>query len=95
MNGWMARSYRFALGGLCFGALLTTGIASRADEPLNLVGTWKGIAQAVHIGANPYRAGDQSGPNFSSATIEFTFTKRSSRAIASAGSHPMASAPKP
>jgi hypothetical protein len=74
MNGWMARSYRLALGGICFGALAISGLPSRAEEPLNLVGTWKGIAQAVHVGANPYRPSEQSGANFSSATIEFTFT---------------------
>ena len=74
MNGWMARSCRFVLAGVCFGAFVTTGAASRADEPPNLVGTWKGIAQAVHTGTNPYRAGATPEPNFSSATIEFTFT---------------------
>ena len=74
MNGWTAMLGKLAFGGLCVAASVTSGLPARAEEPLNLVGTWKGVAQAVHRGTNPYRPTEQSGPNFSSATIEFTFT---------------------
>jgi hypothetical protein len=39
-----------------------------------MVGTWKGTAIAVQIGANPHRDNsDRARPSFSSATLEFTF----------------------
>ncbi|MCB8822638.1 hypothetical protein [Microvirga rosea] len=46
---------------------------AHAEEPPKMVGTWKGMAQAVHIGSNPYRVAEKNGPNFSSNEIEFTF----------------------
>ncbi len=51
---------------------LTTG-AAWADDPPTLVGTWKGNAYAVQIGANPYRPEEGTGPSFPSAGIEFSF----------------------
>jgi hypothetical protein len=74
MSGWIAMLGKLAFGTLCTGALAISGSPARAEEPLNLVGTWKGVAQAVHRGTNPYRPAEQSGPNFSSEPLEFTFT---------------------
>ncbi|MGE3743588.1 MAG: hypothetical protein AB7I59_29285 [Geminicoccaceae bacterium] len=54
-------------------ALLLAGNA-RAEDPPDLVGTWKGTAYAVHIGSNPYRVAEKAGPNFPDNGIEFTYT---------------------
>lgn len=58
-------------------AVIVAGLASaggaRAEDPPKMVGTWKGMAQAVHIGSNPYRVAEKNGPNFSGNEIEFTF----------------------
>jgi hypothetical protein len=47
---------------------------SSAQTAPNLVGTWKGMAQAVHMGVNPYRVPSSSAPVFSASTMEFTVT---------------------
>jgi hypothetical protein len=57
-----------------FGVLATSAMPSWAQEIPNLVGTWKGTAQAVFVGENPYRPAERSGPNMPAKTIEFTFT---------------------
>ena len=57
----MSRSVHLCLAAAA--ALLLAGPA-RAEDPPNLVGTWKGIAHAVHIGSNPYRVAEKAGPNF-------------------------------
>lgn len=59
-----------ALSGLI--ALAASG--ARAQEPPNLIGTWKGSTQAVYIGSNPYRVAEKAGPNFSTTLIEFTYS---------------------
>jgi hypothetical protein len=46
---------------------------AQAQSAPNLVGTWKGQAQAVFLGANPYRKTEHKGPNFSKDVREFTF----------------------
>jgi hypothetical protein len=74
MNGWIAMLRKLAFGGLCLGASVTFGLPARAEEPLNLVGTWKGVAQGVHRGTNPYRPSEQSGANFSTEALMFTYT---------------------
>jgi hypothetical protein len=48
--------------------------SARAQEPPNLIGTWKGSTQAVYIGSNPYRVAEKTGPNFSTTPIEFTYS---------------------
>ncbi|QFR34506.1 hypothetical protein [Ancylobacter sp. TS-1] len=53
--------------------LSTMGIA-QAQEPPNLVGVWKGTAQAVGIGPTPYRLPDGPGPVFFDQNMEFTYT---------------------
>ena len=59
-----------ALSGLI--ALAASG--ARAQEPPNLIGTWKGSTQAVYIGSNPSRVAEKAGPNFSTNLIEFTYS---------------------
>jgi hypothetical protein len=53
-------------------AALATAPTLAQDAP-NLVGTWKGNALAVHIGATPYRGADNSNVQFGNA-IEYTYT---------------------
>jgi hypothetical protein len=52
--------------------VLVVGAAMAEDIP-NLVGTWKGGAQAVHIGPNPYRLADGNAPTFGDTVIDFTY----------------------
>ncbi|GGC70327.1 hypothetical protein [Chelatococcus reniformis] len=52
--------------------LVATSVSALAD-PINIVGTWKGEATAVHRGANPYRPTEGSEPNLPSQALEFTF----------------------
>ncbi len=54
-----------------FGLLTAMALPAAAQE-INLVGTWKGTASAVHIGATPYRAAEGAGVNFSEG-IEYTY----------------------
>ena len=54
-------------------ALVLPALPAAAQEAPNLVRTWKGTAQAVSIGANPYRE-NSAGPRFSTNVLEFTFT---------------------
>lgn len=53
-------------------SLLTVNRAGAQDAP-DLVGTWRGETQAVHIGPNPYRIPDTNGANFPDNFIEFTY----------------------
>ena len=43
-----------------------------AQTPPNLVGTWKGKAEAVYVGPTPYRDATGPGPNFGDA-MEYTY----------------------
>ena len=55
-------------------ALTVLAVApAAADDAPNLVGTWKGETQAVHIGPNPYRIPETNGANFPDNFIEFTY----------------------
>jgi hypothetical protein len=53
-------------------AVVFAASSASAQTPPNLVGTWKGKAEAVIIGANPYRIIESAGPNFGGA-MEFTY----------------------
>lgn len=53
--------------------MLATAATSQAQEVPDLIGTWKGETQAVHIGPNPYRIPENNGPNFPENFIEFTY----------------------
>jgi hypothetical protein len=70
----VTRQCELLVSGVIFGAVVVSSGASRAQEMPNVVGTWKGTAQAVHVGDNPYRSTEGSGPSFSESSIEFTFT---------------------
>jgi len=75
MGAMVTRQCELLAAGVIFGAVVVSSSgASRAQEMFNLVGTWKGTAQAVHVGDNPYRATEGFGPSFSASAIEFTFT---------------------
>ncbi|MGE3988047.1 hypothetical protein [Pseudorhodoplanes sp.] len=62
----------FAHGVLCAAVTFAAHSAFAQTTPPNLVGTWKGKAEAVIIGANPYRVTESPGPNFGGA-MEFTY----------------------
>ena len=70
-NLWLRRA--------CGLAIILAAIAIGPTDPAqaqsapNLVGTWKGQAQAVFLGTNPYRATQNKGANFSKDVREFTF----------------------
>lgn len=48
-------------------------LSAAAQEIPNLVGTWKGGATAVSIGANPHRGQDRASPTFGTDVVEFSF----------------------
>ncbi|HEX2528382.1 MAG TPA: hypothetical protein VHL31_19030 [Geminicoccus sp.] len=64
------------MGVLAMGVGLALGVvveqAAAQDVP-DMVGTWKGMLQAVIIGANPYRVPERPGPYFADKEIEFTY----------------------
>ena len=62
------------LVGLVVGAMGTVSSPVGAQSAPSLVGTWKGMAQAIHMGVNPYRAPASSAPVFSASPMEFTVT---------------------
>lgn len=68
------RAGSLALAGILIGAMGVASTPLHAQQAPNLVGTWKGMAQSVHLGTNPYRPSEGAGPVFSSDAIEFTFT---------------------
>lgn len=60
--------------GLVAAAMGAASDPASAQSGPNLVGTWKGMAQAVQMGVNPYRAPPSSAPVFSASAMEFTIT---------------------
>jgi hypothetical protein len=70
----MPKTVRRAAFVTVFTGLIAASSSSRADDPVKLVGTWKGTAQVVQIGANPYRASEGNGPQFPANGLDFTFT---------------------
>lgn len=56
---------------LCIG-LAGTALAQDKEVP-NLIGTWKGKALAVHIGATPYRSAEGDNVQFPANEIEYTY----------------------
>jgi hypothetical protein len=60
-----------ALAGLA--AIILIQSEANAQTVPNLVGTWKGSAQAVFLGSNPYRPNRNAGANYSPDVREFTF----------------------
>jgi hypothetical protein len=56
-----------------FGATIVFAASSAsAQTPPNLVGTWKGKAEAVFVGPTPYRVAEGTGPNFG-GEIEYSY----------------------
>ncbi len=58
-----------------FAALLIgcVSVPAVAQDLPNLIGTWKGSAEAVHVGPTPYRPAGEAGVTFSADPIEFTY----------------------
>jgi hypothetical protein len=77
---------RAAFAGLALAgsSVLAMSPAAAQDIP-NLVGTWKGETQAVHIGPNPYRIPEHNGPNFPDNFIEFTYVVKEQHGTRFAG----------
>jgi hypothetical protein len=65
-------------------AAVSAGVAQAQEIP-DLVGTWKGETQAVHIGPNPYRVPEHNGPNFPDNFIEFTYVVKEQKGARFAG----------
>lgn len=63
------RCLQFAIFGA---AVMFAAPFASAQTPPNLVGTWKGKAQAVFVGPTPYRVAEGSGPNFG-GEIEYSY----------------------
>jgi hypothetical protein len=59
--------------GVVLAAVAAAAGGARAEDPPDLVGTWKGTSYAVHIGSNPYRVAEKPGPNFPANGIELTY----------------------
>jgi hypothetical protein len=77
---------RAAFAGLILaGSSVLAMSPSGAQDIPNLVGTWKGETQAVHIGPNPYRVPDTNGPNFPDNFIEFTYVVKQQEGTRFAG----------
>jgi hypothetical protein len=77
---------RAAFAGLALvgSSVLAMSMAAAQDIP-NLVGTWKGETQAVHVGPNPYRVPEHNGPNFPDNFIEFTYVVKEQEGTRFAG----------
>jgi hypothetical protein len=58
---------------LGFGFLAILASPGGAQQVPDMVGTWKGMLTAVHIGSNPYRVAQGNGVQFPPNEIEFTY----------------------
>jgi len=47
-----------------FGFLASTALPAAAQQIPDMVGNWKGMLSAVHIGSNPYRVAQGTGVQF-------------------------------
>jgi hypothetical protein len=57
---------------ICGVALVLAASSASAQTTPNLIGTWKGKAQAVFVGPTPYRVAEGTGPNFG-GEIEYSY----------------------
>ena len=73
-----AKSCSAFFGSALFGVLVAMGPPSQAQDIPNLVGTWKGVAQAVYVGDNPYRPAERQGPKMGSDTLEHSLVANGS-----------------
>jgi hypothetical protein len=58
---------------LGFGFLAPAALPATAQQIPDMVGNWKGMLSAVHIGSNPYRVAQGNGVQFPPNEIEFTY----------------------
>ena len=58
---------------LALGLLAAMSWPAAAQQVPDMVGTWKGMLTAVHIGSNPYRVAQGNGVQFPSSEIEFSY----------------------
>jgi len=58
---------------LGLGFLVPAALPAAAQQVPDMVGTWKGMATAVHIGSTPYRAAQGNGVQFPPNELEFTY----------------------
>ena len=57
---------------VCVSAIVFAASSASAQTPPNLVGTWKGKAEAVFVGPTPYRVSEGNGANFG-GEIEYSY----------------------
>lgn len=69
---------------VCGAAIMFAASSASAQTPPDLVGTWKGKAEAVFIGPTPYRVADQPGPNFG-GQIEYSYIVKQQQGARFAG----------
>lgn len=50
-----------------------TALPALAQQPANMVGTWKGTGYAAHVGPSPYRPADGAGAKLPDNGLEFTY----------------------
>jgi hypothetical protein len=66
-------AHRLLQHAICAAAAAFAVSSASAQTPPNLVGTWKGKAEAVYIGPTPYRIAENFGrPNFG-GPIEYSY----------------------
>jgi hypothetical protein len=58
---------------LAFGFFASVAPPAAAQQVPDMVGTWKGMLTAAHIGSNPYRVAQGNGVQFPPNEIEFTY----------------------
>src|SRR5262245_23399515 len=63
---------RLLLSAACVATVVFAASSASAQTPPNIVGTWKGKAQAVFVGPTPYRVAEGTGPNFG-GEIEYSY----------------------
>lgn len=68
----------------CGAAIVFAISSASAQTPPNLVGTWKGTAQAVFVGPTPYRVSSGAGPNFG-GPIEYSYVVKEQQGARFAG----------
>jgi hypothetical protein len=63
---------------VCGAAVVFATANASAQTAPNLVGTWKGKAEAVFVGPTPYRVAEGTGPNFG-GEIEYSYVVKEQR----------------
>lgn len=69
---------------ICGAAVVFAASSASAQTPPNLVGTWKGKAEAVFVGPTPYRVAEGTGPNFG-GQIEYSYVVKQQQGARFAG----------